>query len=482
MAVAQPASRLKIVSLGEIFSGSATVFNTRLAILAVWLTMFALVALQRGAVVLFGIYPHIFLTFPILIWAAILHGRAVFTRHYLDVVFGVWLVLGLVSQLWASVELYRVFGIADNRDLIATIFSPWLLFRAFYALGYCFPKVVPKHLILSMLGSLGFMCFIGLLQWQGPGPTKTIAETIARTLSPNYGMIDVNLSLETGSRIQSFTHSPTHFGFYCSIAVCVICGWIVSERKRTNQRQAILGTMGILFFMAGIAAGQARLSMVFSVLAILLCCLIFVRQRNFVASGMIIASLVAGFYVLFTRAEASQTSYLTQLGQGGIQRGVREDESLKMRARSFSNAWEHRDKLALLGAGWTARNMNSFLHTGDIYDAANGVDNSWMNAFVANGVLGIVLVVFLLYLTGRMALDRRFDDIVQIRVLRWICIFLWLNFLLTSFMATRYAKVDQMSLLIVWFAAMAGVSGVITRYGPGVVSKNLNDHRVALSE
>jgi hypothetical protein len=39
-----------------------------------------------------------------------------------------------------------------------------------------------------------------------------------------------------------------------------------------------------------------------------------------------------------------------------------------------------------------------------------------------------------------------------------------------------------MSLLIVWFATMAGVSGVVARYGPGVVSKNLNDHRVALSE
>jgi hypothetical protein len=240
--------------------------------------------------------------------------------------------------------------------------------------------------------------------------------------------------------------------------------------------------MGILFFMAGIAAGQARLSMVFSVLAILLCCLIFVRQRNFVASGIIIASLMAGFYVLFTRAEASQTSYLTHLFKGGIQHGVRNDVSIQHRSRSFANAWKHRDKLATLGAGWTARNMNSYLQTGDIYDAANGIDNSWMNAFVANGILGIVLVIFLKYITGRMALDRRFDHIVQIRILRWICVFLWLNFLLTSFMATRYAKVDQVSLLIVWFATMAGVSGVVARYGPGVVSKNLNDHRVALSE
>jgi len=447
-------------------AGSRSKANNVLATIAVWLVVLALLCLQRGYGPLFKIYPHIILTVPILVWCALVNGRSVFTRHIFDVWFGIWLILALCSQMWASTVLYRVFGLEDTKSILLTVFSPWLLFRAFYAMSFCYPRNLPKQAVNAMLFFLGFMTFIGICQWMGPGPVKRIAGVIAENLSPNRFEIEANENL-FGSimRVQSFTASPTYFGFYCSVAVSIVCGIIVAKRKDMDEKWALKIIPLLFFYFMGMVAAQARLTLFFSGLAIVYTCYICFKSNKARPGGMILAFMAIGSIGVMAKLDESRREYLFSILKGNFSRQVSEDVSVSVRAQSFENAWNNRNKLATLGAGWTERSVLTREQSGDIYDTANGVDNSWMNAFIANGIPGVMHFFFFLYMSYRIVVDRRFDKIPSIAVYRWICMFLFLNFALMSAGATRYAKIDQMSMYVIYFAVLAGLQGAYLAYG-----------------
>jgi hypothetical protein len=454
-------------------AGSRSKANNVLATIAIWFVVIALLCLQRGYGPLFKIFPHIILTLPILVWCSLVNGRSVWTRHIFDVWFAVWLLLALCSQLWASTVLYRVFSLEDTKSVVLTVFSPWLMFRSFFALGFCYPRTVPRQAINAMLVALGFLTFIGVCQWIGPGPVKSLAGAIAIVLSPNRFDIEGNENL-FGSvmRVQSFAASPTYFGYYCSVAVSLVCGIIVARRQNLDEKWALKMIPLLFFYLIGMVAAQARLTLGFCIVAIVYTGYICFKAGKPKPGAMIILFLSIGLVGTLAKLDESRRDYLLSIfQQGSSASSPVADTSVTVRAQSFENAWNNRNRLATLGAGWTERSVITKTQSGDIFDTANGVDNSWMNAFIANGIPGVLHFFFLLVLSYRVVIDRRWDKVPNVAVYRWICMFLFLNFALMSAGATRYAKIDQMSMYIIYFAILAGLQAAHMAYGNAVFAE-----------
>lgn len=404
----------------------------------------------RPAVKIVGFPPTLYLTFAIIIFCAKVRGVRVFARTPVDIAFALWLLLAVVSQLWASMVLNRVLMLDDLWNYLAIILTSWLMFRSAFALYTVDAKTATGAFLKAILALLGFACIVGILQGYGPGPLKTWAINFGIENGAAGAVTELGITMSTPRPLALYS-GPNYFGFMNLIAMAVIIALTVAQGRNMSTRSVWAAALGTAVFMLGTLVAQSRTAFATSVLLFVFFLYLMFRMGR---TKVLVTGVVAIGLVLVGVAAISQQLDLAYL-QSTLEKKMTDDESFRARQRGMDSLIDQAVYLAPLGAGFDSRGF-SIDRTGDIWSKTNSIDNGYLQAYVNHGVPGLLHVAFLFVsLWWALRLSRRSTD-QHVRILRIACGLMLIIYGLFSLSGVRHAKLETSVYWMILFGLLYG--------------------------
>lgn len=417
------------------------------------LSAWALIAVHvfRPGLQFYGFKGAFYVAFAIIIAAARARGSKIFSRTPLDLVFILWMLLAVMSQLYASMALFRVLRTPDLQSYVQTILTIWIVYRAAFALACVDPKTAVGSFVKAILGCLGGACLLGIAQGFAPSPIKGWATSIG-TQYGNAG-IGTELALElTSPRPVALFSGPNIFGFINLVAMAVIVGLIVAQGKSVSTRSVLMACGGLFVFMAGTMAAQSRFAILTAAIVVgyFLYYMIRIGRPQVAVAGIVaIMSVFVGSLLLMQNLELN---YLLTT----FEQKLTDDDSFRARRQGIEAVVEQAPDLAILGAGYSTRSY-SIDRQGDRYEATNSIDNGFLQAFIHHGVPGLVHLFFLLFACYTTIQSARAYRHQPIQALRFIAGLLFVTYILYSFSGVRHSKMETALYWMIIFGLLNGV-------------------------
>jgi hypothetical protein len=419
-----------------------------LAALSAWI----IVDLQlfRANSGILGLQYAFYFAIGVTIFCAKVRGNKVFARTPVDLAFGIWIVLAVVSQLWASLVLNRVLNSQDIGGYLSLIINLWVMFRVGFALNMVDPRTSTGAFLKAVSIGLGLACLVGILQGYGPGPLKQWAIHFGTTYGTVGGLTDVAANGDTVRPIAVFT-GPNIFGFLNLVGMCIIIGLTAAQGRNISSKSVWMAAFGLALFFLGTVAAQSRAALAVCLLLILAFMYLMLRigRRNVVITGLIAVCVLAIAGMFFM-----QRMKLDHL-QSTFQQKLTDDDSFRERQLGFKALTDQAMDLAPLGAGFTQRGM-LLVRTGDSWSRTNGIDDAYFQAYINHGIPGILHIVFFfctLWWGLKLAKNHR---MFHIRVLKYTCTLLLLAYVAYGFTGVRHAKVETGVYLMIFFGLLYG--------------------------
>lgn len=424
------------------------VLHRVLVALSAWVLICAHVL--RPAFKLVGFPLTLYFGFAVVIYCAKVKGAKVFARTPVDYAFAVWLLLAVVSQLWASMVLDRVLMLDDLWNYLAIILPSWLMFRSAFGLCCIDQKTATGAFLKAILALLAFACMIGILQGCGPGPLKTWATNFGVANGAAGEVTELNLLMSTPRPLALFS-GPNLFGFMNLVAMSVIIAMTVAQGRSMRTRSVWLAALGLAYFTFGTLIAQSRTAFAASVLLLVFFLyLMFKMGRTKVVITGVVAMALVGVGVL-TLVQQLDLTYLAST----VDKKMSDDESFRARQRGMDAFLDQAIYLAPLGAGFDSRGF-SIDRTGDIWSRTNSIDNGYVQAYINHGIPGVLQLAFLFGALWWGLKISRGEGRLHVRTLRTIGALMLFIYAVYSLTGVRHAKLETSVYWMVFFGLLYG--------------------------
>ena len=373
-------------------------------------------------------------------------GMRAMRRTPFDYLFLVWMLMAVVSHVYATTALARQLPDTSLFTYLAFIAAAWASFRAGFALVTVSPRFGPIAIAISMLFIL--TCSATLSIFQGVGPFKQAAFDLAGRFS------DTKNNLLEGAvvgRPTGMFGGPNILGYANCIGVLVLVAIGVTFARNSKPWHVLLimATLGVFGYSTLLA--QSRSSLVIYVLAVAAYGF-FLRRRG--ASNASLSTFALLFVTVgLVGVSAFQFAKLSYV-ENTFSNDIQKDGSYLLRQKALSMAADIAVEVAPLGTGvGQANQANLMAPTG--YDRywTIGVDNEWVNIYLSHGVWGPALMAFFFVFGFRGALRIRKSPRTGAQLVGVIVLAILAMSFVISFTAVRFAKYETVVYTCVFLGA-----------------------------
>lgn len=424
-----------------------------------------------GSLALLGLYilplvfrPTIFVPVPnaffvsstIVVFGIGFAGWSVFQRTAFDSVFFIWAVLAAASHIYAVSVLDRQLSEVWLYIHLVFVLTMWMSYRAGFAIVKVSPTFGPIALLVALLFTLLCSATLGILQ--AVGPVRVAAVELGLKFSGSVANV---LEGATYGRPTGVFGGPNILGYANVVgSLCLAAiGTAYARVAKPLHVFLIMGGLGVFGYSTLLS--QSRISLAVYVLIVLLYGLALRRYgapRS--ALGAYVALLFAVGVVGMSAFQLAKLSYV----EGTFQNDITKDSSLLVRQEALKMAGDIAVEIAPLGTGVGQVNQESLLIKRG-YDRywTIGVDNEWVNIYLAHGVWGPVFLAVFFVLAFRATSRARHSLLAAGRLIGIVATTLLVANFILGFTGVRIAKYDTGIYLTVILGAAVAAAGQPSR-------------------
>jgi len=363
-------------------------------------------------------------------------GWNVARRTPLDAIFVGWIFLAFASHIFATIVLDRQLPDVSLYGYVVFILAMWAAFRAGFAIVKISPGFGPIALCLALVFVLLLSAGLGIAQ--AVGPFRVQATELATKFTASEANV---LEGAMNGRPTGIFGGPNLLGYanFIGALTAISFGVVYARRAKWWHILGIMSLLGVFGF--GILEAQSRTWVVLFAFAVLGYGLALRRlgaSHGAMATFVVLfLGVAAGGFVTF---QIGKLNYV----EGTLKRSIMEDESLRIRQQAYEMAANIAVDIAPLGTGVGQANQERLMYQSG-YDRywVIGVDNEWVNMYLAHGVWGPALVALFFVAGFRGVAPARRSPNPASSLVGWLATFILWAGLLVSVGGVRIAKYES---------------------------------------